>query len=1318
MADTQQNVRRLQELDRATLEATLKTKMLGQTNDSNPSLGFKKSSGEMEWYNSEGSDAIFRSITDEELAGTGNRNVGVDENGKLIQLAVGELEYLDFQPQDIAPPYNEGRLFYNADENSMEVFTDNPNYPNIMGESEFARGKNESGETIPIGTAVYFMDIESGGGGLNIYLASADTYNKNWAVGFTTEEILDGEWGTCSFFGTHYNVDTSGLTPGKPAYLSTTPGQLTSNRPQFPADAILIGSPIFIDSVNGVFVSKITHDSYDVSFDGCIIERQDYNIVVEGTQVFLDLFNDADPTRNLPIQLSSSTIELDTTTGTGVGGAARVELLQGTPQNALGQIIYIDETGGVAELKTTAGYPAVPFATVAELAIQDYANVTANKPIVDRQITSDKSHDGRGRISYLTERWGISSPSWYSGVTPTATIDTVPTPDLLDLSVLAGIVYQTHRHTFPALSVDTDGVYVLNASGTGSLTTFQKLNNLILANEDINGNVYTNNRMHLTIVGVINKLTSECKLAVNLPNSVYSTNDSQAYYDYNSTAVNSVPADLRFTSFLIARIPIRISSGGDSVEFINPSGLDEIINLLGTPIGVAGGGSGGGGAFIPNLTQVLAEGSDAGNIQINNMADGTLAQDAVTLSQLQSQIPTITGNNGDIVIIDTNTPVSSTMFNANTTSEIISMKADSVTLDNVGGTNNGTLTLYNEFNINGNNSPAVVSTGSFNGQSLHLVADASINHYANYGGGNTQTEQLHRWSYTPSIGSQVNDSMVLVGEGYAFSSQADNVLIMQYTTPDDIDTAPDTVVPTKEWVQAQTTISAFSFVTTQAELETAMEDALIDTIFIDSDTAFTFPAITGSMSGAKKAIYGNGSIELAGLIGDIGSVLNVYCDLSINTANPAVQSVQIYCRNFSVDIASANIFPVLSGALFYENLTTANTLTGAATQEYWDNTNDLKSVGVDGQLNTSDGDGGWSDTKMNYHGLAAGTSALDFDLDSALIRNTTGILTLSGIATGSTSGTQVSNNPIGNIDIANKAYVDSVDLKAVLDVDDDANQLNISNLKQLALTGETEAVYNSPTTIVAVDDTVSMFATYTGETPGSTWNKHKTEVKADGSIWYDVELDAANTTDDLTTTKKMEISQSDITFFEDVYMFAGKDIRGLQDPVFGDEPVTKSYGDTNYLGGSSKANLTLVWGGDTVLTTNSIITPTAGAGNWSTNTMGVPIPSSGGWSIVAIQGLINRFQTNNTTSSIDVQLRYIAADGTSNIASGNSGTLLHTFTIDIDVNTTGSTKYYFRASEDIDVSLPTGEYMLIAVVSAQSVQSANGILLELLIQED
>lgn len=543
-----------------------------------------------------------------------------------------EFEYIDLIQQATGEPeYQKARFFYN-NEQTIRVYSDDPNVVKELGHTLTSRFRNDSGVVIPRGKVCCIKDKPQQGI-LSCDLATNDSYNENWILGVSANETQPGEF--VEFFqkGIVQNIDTSGLVDGQPIYLSNIPGELTNDRPLYPQRAYVIGANVFTDVVNGVFGINVVQDQYDYSFDGCIVERHDTFIEVVGSQVFMDIEKIGGG--DLPIQLGSKVNILNCTTGAGVNGRARVELPQGTVTQPQDSIVYIDLTGGVPTLKTSTAYPPVPFAFVSLVSIRDFATVSIEGADSNRRITSAINHDGRGSHSYTIERTAIEPPIWYSGVTPTALIDTVPTPDLLDLSVIAGVVYQRHRQDFPELSVSTDGVYLANGPGTPSLDNYTKYSNLTLLCGYTSSPIArdTSSRGHLVVFGVINKTTQECKLFVNLPSELYGGADSTAYFDPNNTADYTVPDELRFTAFLIARIPYDISGGGDIVNFINPIGSDEIINLLGNPIGVSGGSSGT-GSLIPNLAQVLAQGNDGGNSQMKNITDPTDPQDVVTQNYL------------------------------------------------------------------------------------------------------------------------------------------------------------------------------------------------------------------------------------------------------------------------------------------------------------------------------------------------------------------------------------------------------------------------------------------------------------------------------------------------------------------------------------------------------------------------------------------------------------------------------------------------------------------------------------------------------------
>ena len=89
MADENKNVKRIIGTSRVDIANKLDTQMLGYSGEADKeALAFKDASGNTKHFPAENSDANFKSMKLDDLAGTGNRNIGVDSNGKLIEYAI------------------------------------------------------------------------------------------------------------------------------------------------------------------------------------------------------------------------------------------------------------------------------------------------------------------------------------------------------------------------------------------------------------------------------------------------------------------------------------------------------------------------------------------------------------------------------------------------------------------------------------------------------------------------------------------------------------------------------------------------------------------------------------------------------------------------------------------------------------------------------------------------------------------------------------------------------------------------------------------------------------------------------------------------------------------------------------------------------------------------------------------------------------------------------------------------------------------------------------------------------------------------------
>jgi hypothetical protein len=410
-------------------------------------------------------------------------------------------------------------------------------------------------------------------------------------------DVADGAEGEFTRFGLVNDIDTSSFNVGDILYLddNRVDGGITNVRPMFPGKAIVVGYCLKVGVSDGKILVVIEPDNYQHQFDGTAVQQQDITIVESGGTVYADVKLNGGG--NLPVQINGTLYQLNCTTGSGVGGAARVALTAGTDTAPQLNFIYVDLVGSTPTLQSSTARPTGVFAYIGYASIWSAAKTATDGPARFQRTTDAIYHNGRGRIAHIDESIRRLGATWDEGVDPSVVITpSGVAPDAVVFSNLAGKVYQLHVQDFPALSIDTDGIYVANASGAGVLTKYQKITDLNQCLEDTAGNAFSNNdRFNLVVWGAVNKTTGDCKLFVNLPSATYASDDP-AYYDFNATAITSVEKEFVGVAFLIARIPLRYTTSSSGTwAFINPVGESEIIPLLGVPVSSSGAGSSGAG---------------------------------------------------------------------------------------------------------------------------------------------------------------------------------------------------------------------------------------------------------------------------------------------------------------------------------------------------------------------------------------------------------------------------------------------------------------------------------------------------------------------------------------------------------------------------------------------------------------------------------------------------------------------------------------------------------------------------------------------------
>lgn len=500
-------------------------------------------------------------------------------------------------------PHKEGRVFWDAEQQCMAVYIDTPYVTMNPGREVLIRCYNNTGATITNGKAVCivssYLEVPT------IFLADADNYTRNRVLGITTMDIPDGSFGEVTYTGAVHDFDLTAFNNGDILYLSTTPGMLTAIRPQFPAKAIVVGQ-VLLNTSLGTFYVNVSNDTYNYSYDGSIIENHTLTIAQSGANVYAEIERQGGG--DLAVQISGSIYYLNCTTNTGTNGKARILLANGTASSPYTNYIFLTVSGSSLSLSTSTQYPSSAYAAIGVVSLLTATFTQTNGALCTCPFIASQVSNGIGRVPLLIKRLLAQGAQYSSGLVPTVTINTSTEPDSVDISITSGNAYLSEIVSIPSLQISSNGCYVANASGLGTLQKYQKVTNINQLMETAAGVAITNNNRYNLVFFV----TAAGKLFVNLPSATYA-NNIDAYNDINNTAVNTVPAELHDAALLLIKLPLHYTTNsGGTFLFINPVGMPQYIDLRGTTIGVSQSSSYG-------LTPIFADSS----FQILDSTDST-----------------------------------------------------------------------------------------------------------------------------------------------------------------------------------------------------------------------------------------------------------------------------------------------------------------------------------------------------------------------------------------------------------------------------------------------------------------------------------------------------------------------------------------------------------------------------------------------------------------------------------------------------------------------------------------------------------------------
>jgi hypothetical protein len=165
--------------------------------------------------------------------------------------------YLDFN-KDAVYTSEEARLGWNASDETLNLGMAY-GVTQQIGQETYARVKNETGSTIPNGTAVGFVGASPNSLSVAPYLANG-VQPSLYILGIMTHDLPDsGEKGYCTTWGFVRDLDTSAFSVGDILYVSpSTAGALTNVKPTAPNNVIPIAAVVISDATAGVIFVRPT----------------------------------------------------------------------------------------------------------------------------------------------------------------------------------------------------------------------------------------------------------------------------------------------------------------------------------------------------------------------------------------------------------------------------------------------------------------------------------------------------------------------------------------------------------------------------------------------------------------------------------------------------------------------------------------------------------------------------------------------------------------------------------------------------------------------------------------------------------------------------------------------------------------------------------------------------------------------------------------------------------------------------------------------------------------------------------------------------
>lgn len=514
--------------------------------------------------------------------GVQETNITVDDSDNMTGVNCLKLN------STTCPSHSAGQLFYDSANDTLSFHNAEPDIALQIGTEQWLNARNISGSDIANGSLVYVSGADTNKP--TIELAKADTTSATTKIiGIATHLIENNTNGFVTTFGTVRDLNTSTFSAGDILYLSaSTAGAFTNVAPSYPNYILEIGSVTKVGTTDGEILLNVSGTPKDILtnfFNACLIEPIDFTVTSNGTVITGNLEQEGGG--DVTISFSDGMHVHDCTP------ADPVTLTAGTDSSPTKQYVYIDQATKTLSVSTSY-WPSIEHAKIAEVYLRSAATTQTEGAFINRNWNDHMAGTNKiGHMVHLGARLRKEHAVWDSGVAATATVNTTPTPDTVNIAVTSGHVWQAHRQTFPALDTAvSDDMHIVNHNTTPYLTV-SDLNGQYIDAEGVSMN---NRYGSFVLWGVQNRTGENSHLMINLPVGSY-LSSANAIADASNYSVYTIPEEFRGVGFLIARFTFYMQSTGDSWTLEDTEDLRGVI-----PATVAGGASGSSGTSFSDNT--------------------------------------------------------------------------------------------------------------------------------------------------------------------------------------------------------------------------------------------------------------------------------------------------------------------------------------------------------------------------------------------------------------------------------------------------------------------------------------------------------------------------------------------------------------------------------------------------------------------------------------------------------------------------------------------------------------------------------------------